>query len=289
MDIPVHPAAGPRQNRLLAAFSDAAWKRVEGHLQPVWLTLGQSLYAPGLELDHTYFPSSAIVSLLNILTDGHATASAAVGNEGLVGIALFLGGETMPGFAVVAKAGWAYRLKAERLQEEFSRNGEVMHLLLRYTQALITEMAQTAVCNRHHSIDQQLCRWLLLSLHRSASNKLNMTHELIAHMLGVRREGVSEAAQKLRQLGVIQYRHGQITITDRPQLAALCCECYGVVTREYDRLFGAHRPATQHVVSTPVATQQHTHAEAQVGILRPMPGLSRAYRAWTGMTATPAG
>jgi CRP-like cAMP-binding protein len=281
MDVPTHPAAAPRQNRLLAAFPDAAWKRVEGHLQPVWLTLGQSLSEPGLKLAHTYFPTTAIVSLLNILTDGHATASAAVGSEGLVGIALFMGGETMPSSAIVARAGWAYRLKAESLKEEFSQSGDVMHLLLRYTQALITQMAQTAVCNRHHSIEQQLCRWLLLSLDRAASNKLKMTHELIAHMLGVRREGVSEAAAKLQKLGVIHYSRGQITVTDRPQLAALCCECYGVVAREYERLLGTYRPAMHHVVPTPVATKRHTHAAARIGEHRPTPGRSPAYGART--------
>jgi CRP-like cAMP-binding protein len=287
MDVPTHPAAAPRQNRLLAAFPDAAWKRVEGHLQPVWLTLGQSLSEPGLKLAHTYFPTTAIVSLLNILTDGHATASAAVGSEGLVGIALFMGGETMPSSAIVARAGWAYRLKAESLKEEFSQNGDVMHLLLRYTQALITQMAQTAVCNRHHSVEQQLCRWLLLSLDRTALNKLNklnMTHELIAHMLGVRREGVSEAAAKLQELGVIHYRRGQITVINRPQLEALCCECYGVLTREYNRLLGTHRPAMHQVVRTPAAPIRHTHAEAQMGVRRPTPGRSLAYGARTVLT-----
>ena len=251
LDVPTYPAVTPRQNNLLAAFPEAAWERIGQHLQPVWLAMGQSLAAPGLTLTHAYFPTSAIVSLLNVTADGHATATAAVGSEGLVGIALFMGGNTTPGSAIVARAGWAYRLKAESLREEFGRHGDVMHLLLRYTQALFTQKAQTAACNRHHSVEQQLCRWLLLNLNRVASNELDMTHELIARMLGVRREGVSEAAGKLQQLGVIKYHRGHITVIDRPQLAALCCECYGVVAREYDRLLDTHRPATPHMVPTP--------------------------------------
>jgi CRP-like cAMP-binding protein len=251
MDVPAHPVDTPRQNWLLAAFPEAAWQRLEGHLQPVWLTLGQWLCEPGIELAQAYFPTSAIVSLLNITADGHATATAVVGNEGLVGMALYMGGESTPDAAVVANAGWAYRLQTERLKEEFSRNGDVMRLLLRYTQALLTQMSQTAACNRHHSVEQQLCRWLLLSLDRAESNTLDMTHELIAQMLGVRREGVTEAAGKLQTLGVIQYHRGHMTVIDRPHLELLCCECYGVVAREYDRLLDTHRPATPHMVPTP--------------------------------------
>lgn len=251
MDVLANPVATPRQNRLLAAFPEVAWKQVAGHLQPVWLTLGQSLCEPGANLAHAYFPTSAIVSLLIITTDGHATATAVVGSEGLVGMALYMGGETTPGSAVVAKAGWAYRLEAKWLKEEFGKHGDVMHLLLRYTQALLTQMSQTAVCNRHHNVEQQLCRWLLLSFDRAASNELSMTHEMIAQMLGVRREAVTEAAGKLQTLGVIQYRRGHMTLIDRPQLELMCCECYGAVAREYDRLLGTHGPAMHHMVPAP--------------------------------------
>lgn len=247
MDMPAHPVATPRQNRLLAALPEAARKRLEGHLLPVWLTLGQSLCEPGIEFAHAYFPTSAIVSLLNITTDGHATATAAVGSEGLVGMALYLGGGTTPGSAVVMKAGWAYRLEAKSLKEEFGKNGDLMHLLLRYTQALLTQMSQTAACNRRHNVEQQLCRWLLLSIDRAASSELSMTHEMFAQMLGVRREGISKAAGKLQTLGVIQYHRGQLTVIDRPRLELLSCECYSVVAREYDRLLGTHGPATHHV------------------------------------------
>ena len=253
MDMPAYPVATPRQNRLLAAFPAAVWQRLEGHLQPVWLTLGQSLYEPGIELAHACFPTSAIVSLLNITTDGHATATAVVGSEGLVGMALYMGGETTPDSAVVAKAGWAYRLEARSLKEEFGRNGDLMQLLLRYTQALLTQMSQTAACNRRHNVAQQLCRWLLLSIDRAASNELSMTHEMFAQLLGVRREGISEAAGKLQTLGVIQYHRGHMKVIDRPRLELLCCECYGIVAREYERLLGTHGPAAHHVA--PAAAQ----------------------------------
>lgn len=269
MDIRIHPAASGRQNRLLAAFPEVARRRLEGHLEPVWLTLGQSLCEPGLKLTHAYFPTSAIVSLLSTTTDHHATATAAVGSEGLVGIESYMGGEqATPSSAVVTQSGWAYRLEAKRLKEEFGKNGDVMRLLLLYTQALLTQMSQTAVCNRYHNIEQQLCRWLLQNLDRVLSNELSMTHEMFAHLLGVRREGVTEAAVKLQKLRAIRYRRGHITAIDRPQLELLCCECYSVVAREYDRLLGTHRPATHQVVPAPgllrgayphPAFQRHAH------------------------------
>jgi CRP-like cAMP-binding protein len=194
------------------------------------------LYESGDVMRHVYFPTNSIVSLLYVLADGASAEISVVGNEGMIGIALFMGGETTPSRAIVQSAGFAYRLAGQLLKDEFHRNGEVQLLLLRYTQALITQMAQTAVCNRHHSVDQQLCRWLLLSLDRLATNQLIMTQELIANMLGVRREGVTEAAGKLHKLGVIRYARGRITVLDRPKLEALCCECYAVVKKESDRL-----------------------------------------------------
>src|SRR5437016_11205478 len=200
------------------------------------MPLGQVLYESGGTLSDVYFPTTCIVSLLYVMEDGASAEIAIVGNEGMLGISLFMGGETTPSHAVVQSAGFGIRLKAQLLKDEFARFGPMMHLLLRYTQALITQMAQTAVCNRHHSVDQQLCRWLLLSLDRLRTNELSMTQELIANMLGVRREGVTEAAGKLDRLGVIRYTRGQITVLDRPRLEQLCCECYAVVKRESDRL-----------------------------------------------------
>jgi len=194
------------------------------------------LYEPGDVLQHVYFPTDCIVSLLYVMADGASAEIAVVGNEGLIGVALFMGGETTSSRGIVQSAGSAYRLGGKKLKQEFHRDGQMQVLLLRYTQALITQMAQTAVCNRHHSVDQQLCRWLLLSLDRLSSSRLAMTQELIANMLGVRREGVTEAASKLQKLGVIHYRRGQITVLDRPKLEQLCCECYAVVKRETDRL-----------------------------------------------------
>ncbi|EIF33961.1 cAMP-binding protein [Burkholderia sp. Ch1-1] len=223
-------------NHLLAVLPQAEWTRLAPHLVPVDLALGQVVYESGDRLDHVYFPSTAIVSLLYVMKDGASAEIAIVGNEGLVGIALFMGGETMPNRAVVQSAGRAYRLEARFLKEEFHRAGPVQRLLLRYTQALITQMAQTVVCNRHHSIDQQLCRWLLLSLDRLPSNELNMTQELIANMLGVRRAGVTEAAVKLQDAGLIRYSYGHIEVLDRAGLEKRVCECYGVVKRECDRL-----------------------------------------------------
>ncbi|HWX70856.1 MAG TPA: Crp/Fnr family transcriptional regulator, partial [Steroidobacteraceae bacterium] len=206
----------PQQNRLLAALSPDERERICPHLRLVPMPLGEVLYESGDVLRYVYFPTDSIVSLLYVLADGASAEISVVGNEGLIGIALFMGGETTPSRAIVQSAGHAYRLIGQQLKDEFHRNGELQLLLLRYTQALITQMAQTAVCNRHHSVDQHLCRWLLLSLDRLSDNQLTMTQELIANMLGVRREGVTEAAGKLQKLGVIEYSRGQITVMDRP-------------------------------------------------------------------------
>ena len=226
----------PTANHLLAVLAPDEQERIFPHLQFVELKLGQVLYESGDTLSHVYFPTDCIVSMLYVLSDGATAEIAVAGNEGLIGISLFMGGETTPNRAVVQSAGHAYRLAGQRIKDEFHRDGSLQNLFLRYTQALITQMAQTAVCNRHHSVDQQLCRWLLLSLDRLPGNKLKMTQELIANMLGVRREGVTEAAGKLQKLGVIRYSRGQITILDRPHLERLCCECYAVVKKEEDRL-----------------------------------------------------
>ena len=226
----------PRQNHLLAALPEAEWLRWQPLLERVPLPLGKVLYESGATMGHVYFPTNAIVSLLYVMEDGGSAEIAVVGHEGVVGIALFMGGESTPSRAVVQSAGEGYRLPAQVMKQEFERSGPVLHLLLRYTQALITQMAQTAVCNRHHSLDQQLCRWLLLSMDRLDGNELVMTQELIANMLGVRREGVTEGALKLQKAGLIQYARGHITILDRPGLEARTCECYAVVKKEYDRL-----------------------------------------------------
>jgi CRP-like cAMP-binding protein len=223
-------------NQLLASMPVAEWQRIGPLLEPVDLPLGQVLYESGGKMSHVYFPINAIVSLLYVMEDGASAEIAVVGNEGLVGIALFMGGESTPSRAVVQSAGKGYRLRAADIKKEFNTSGPVLHLLLRYTQALITQMAQTAVCNRHHSLDQQLCRWLLMSLDRLSGNELVMTQELIANMLGVRREGVTEAALKLQKLGLIRYARGHITVLDRPGLESRVCECYSVVKKEYDRL-----------------------------------------------------
>src|SRR6202166_935438 len=219
----------PQQNHLLAALAPAERERLYPLLQLVPMPLGEVLYESGNVLRHVYFPTDSIVSLLYVLEDGASAEISVVGNEGLIGIALFMGGETTPSRAIVQSAGHAYRLIGQQLKDEFHRNGELQLLLLRYTQALITQMAQTAVCNRHHSVDQQLCRWLLLSLDRLSSNELIMTQELIANMLGVRREGVTEAAGKLQKAGLIHYHRGKITILGRPKLELRVCECYAVV------------------------------------------------------------
>jgi CRP-like cAMP-binding protein len=232
----MHSAHAPQQNQLLAALSPAEHERLTSHLELISLSLGDALYESGDRLRHVYFPTDSIVSLLYVMEDGASAEIAVVGNEGLIGVALFMGGETTTNRAIVQSAGSAYRLAGQRLKDEFHRNGDMQLLMLRYTQALITQMAQTAVCNRHHTVDQQLCRWLLLSLDRLPSNTLTMTQELIANMLGVRREGVTEAASKLQKLGVIEYARGRITVRDRPKLEQLCCECYAVVKTETDRL-----------------------------------------------------
>jgi CRP-like cAMP-binding protein len=226
----------PKQNRLLAALPDPEYARLEPHLELVPMPLGEVLYESGGRLQHVYFPTNSIVSLLYVLENGASAEIALVGNEGILGISLFMGGETTPSRAVVQSAGFGYRLNAKRLKSEFNRAGPTLQLLLRYTQALITQMAQTAVCNRHHTIEQQLCRWLLLSLDRLASDELTMTQELIANMLGVRREGVTEAAGKLQRLGLIRYVRGRIEVLDRPGLEKAVCECYRVVKTEVDRL-----------------------------------------------------
>jgi CRP-like cAMP-binding protein len=229
-------SAEQRENSLLAALPDPEWRRWEPLLEQVDMPLGQVLYESGATLTHVYFPTTSIVSLLYVMENGASAEIAVVGNEGLVGISLFMGGESTPSRAVVQSAGRGFRLKAQLMKDEFERAGAVLHLLLRYTQALITQMAQTAVCNRHHSLDQQLCRWLLLSLDRLESNQLVMTQELIANMLGVRREGVTAAALKLQEAGLISYARGHITVLDRTGLEKRTCECYAVVKREYDRL-----------------------------------------------------
>ncbi len=237
------PEQATRRNQLLAALPDGEWQRMRPQLEAVDLPLGLVLYESGRTLSHVYFPTTAIVSLLFVLEDGASAEIAVVGKEGVVGISLFMGGESTPSRAVVQSAGTGFRLNSTALKDEFAKNGPVMHLMLRYTQALITQMAQTAVCNRHHSLDQQLCRWLLLSLDRLEGNELVMTQELIANMLGVRREGVTAAAGKLQDAGLIHYARGRITVTDRDALARRSCECYAVVKREYDRLLPA-RTAT---------------------------------------------
>jgi CRP-like cAMP-binding protein len=233
----------PKHNHLLAALPEADWQRWLPNLQLVEMPLGEVLYEPGDTLSHVYFPTTAIVSLLYVMENGSSAEIAVAGNEGIVGISLFMGGESTPSRAVVQSAGQAFRMKAQTIKSEFGRHGPVLHLLLRYTQALITQMAQTAVCNRHHSLDQQLCRWLLLSLDRLDGDQLVMTQELISNMLGVRREGVTDAALKLQKAGVIAYARGRITVLDRAKLEGLSCECYAVVKKEYDRLLPAQPAA----------------------------------------------
>ena len=224
------------QNHLLAALPAAELARISEAIAIAPMPLGHVLYESGDEMRHVYFPTTSIVSLLYVMENGSSAEIAIVGNEGVVGISLFMGGETTPSRAIVQSAGQAFRVASKLLKDEFRRAGPVQHVLLRYTQALITQMAQTAVCNRHHSIEQQLCRWLLMSLDRLASNELTMTQELIANMLGVRREGVTESAGKLQKLGLIEYSRGHIKVLDRPALEAHACECYQVVKTEFERL-----------------------------------------------------
>ncbi|SFR61682.1 cAMP-binding domain of CRP or a regulatory subunit of cAMP-dependent protein kinases [Marinobacter daqiaonensis] len=229
-------APQPTQNLLLDKLPPEVQERVFPYLEEIPLPLGKVLYEPGDKMRYVYFPTDCIVSLLYVMESGASAEISVVGKEGLVGISLFMGGESTSSRALVQSGGWGFRLAGHRLVDEFNRHGELMALVLRYTQALMTQMSQTAVCNRHHSIDQQLCRWLLLSLDRLPSNHLVMTQELIANMLGVRREGVTEAAGKLQDLGVIEYRRGRIEVIDRPRLEELSCECYAVVKKETDRL-----------------------------------------------------
>jgi CRP-like cAMP-binding protein len=230
------PNPTPRDNHLLDALSASELKRIRRHLELVEMPLGAVVYESGRHISYVYFPTDCIVSLLYVLESGASAEIAVVGNEGVVGVSLFMGGETTPSRAVVQSAGSAFRMSGAVMKQEFTRGRSMQHLMLRYTQALLTQMAQTAVCNRHHSVDQQLCRWLLLSIDRLTAPEITMTQELIANMLGVRREGVTEAAGKLQKAGVISYRRGHIKVLDRPKLEALSCECYEVVRRESDRL-----------------------------------------------------
>jgi CRP-like cAMP-binding protein len=226
----------PQQNHLLGALPTEVQERIFPFLEPAPMPLGKVLYESGASERHVYFPTDSIISLLYVMENGASAEISVVGNEGLVGIALFMGGESTTSRAIVQSAGFAYRLLGKRFKDEVNRHGDLLFLMLRYSQALITQMAQTAVCNRHHTIEQQLCRWLLLSLDRVPANQLIMTQELIANMLGVRREGVTDAAGRLQKQGVIEYRRGHITVLDRPKLEQLCCECYAVVKLETDRL-----------------------------------------------------
>ena len=226
----------PKLNHLLAALPAAEYEHVLAHLEPVQLKLGEMLYEPGMQLQYAYFPTTSIVSLHYVMESGASAEAAGVGNEGLVGVSLFMGGDTTPSSAVVQTAGSAYRLATRYLKQEFNQAAVFQRLLLRYTQALMTQMSQTAVCNRHHSVEQQLCRWLLLTLDRTTTNDLVMTQELIASMLGVRREGITEAAGKLQHAGLISYRRGHISVLNRQGLEARSCECYGVVKKEFSRL-----------------------------------------------------
>lgn len=230
------PTPQPQQNHLLEALPESDYLRIQPLLEYVTMPLGQTLYESGGQLQHVYFPTTSIVSLLYVLASGASAEIAVVGNEGVLGISLFMGGDTTPSRAVVQSAGYGYRMRSSLLKVEFNRGGAMMHLLLRYTQALMTQMTQTAVCNRHHSIEQQLCRWLLLSLDRLSALDLHMTQELIANMLGVRREGVTEAAGKLQRAGMIEYSRGHILVLDRPKLESTVCECYQVVKTEFNRL-----------------------------------------------------
>lgn len=239
---PVDTRISPLQNHLIAGLPLAVRERLLPQLEIAPLPLGKVLYESGESLRYVYFPTNAIVSLLYVMESGASAEIAVVGNEGMVGVAVFMGGGSTPSRAIVQSEGHAYRMSAKKFKDEFNHHSELLHLMLRYSQALITQMAQTAVCNRHHSIDQQLCRWLLLSLDRLSGDKLNMTQELIANMLGVRREGVTEAAGKLQVAGIISYNRGHITVLDRPKLEERCCECYAVVKKETDRLLPFMHP-----------------------------------------------
>jgi len=234
------PVDDALQNKLLAALPESDWGRLQRHLSGIAAPAGKTLCESHADLDHAYFPTTSIVSLLHIAPDGASTEIATIGNEGMVGVTLFMGGGTMQKRAVVQFKGQMFRLRREVLKEEFSRGGALQDVLLRYTNVLLMQTSQTAVCNRRHSIDQQMCRWMLLNLDRLASEELTMTHELLANTLGVRREGVTDAARKLHAAGLINYRRGLITVTDRAGIEAYCCECYGVMRHAYDRLPGPH-------------------------------------------------
>jgi CRP-like cAMP-binding protein len=242
------PIFRPEDNLVLRSLSAEVRERLFPHLKPVSLPAGAVLYESGSPMRHIYFPTGSVVALLYVLDSGASAELALVGNDGAIGISMFMGGESTTSRAVVQSAGRAYLLTSPRLKREFGRHGELMQVLLRYTQSLITQMAQTAVCNRHHSVDQQLCRWLLLSLDRLSSNQLVMTHELIANMLGVRREGITDAAGRLQKSGVIRYSRGRITVVDRDGLERLSCECYDVVRKETDRLRSLSDAATRPVL-----------------------------------------
>ena len=248
----------PRQNHLLAALSPEVQGRLFQHLELAELPLRSLMYEGGRPMRHVYFPTDSIISMQYVMENGASTAISVVGNEGLLGITLYMGGESTPTRSLVQSAGYAYRLPRPRVKAEFDRHGELLLLMLRYTQALITQVAQTAVCNRHHTIDQQLCRWLLLSMDRLAGNRLTMTQEFISNMLGVRREGVTGAASKLEKLGVISYKRGLITVLDRSQLETLSCECYRVVKKETDSLlhYLPQRQLTANVSGIPTVTLQ---------------------------------
>jgi CRP-like cAMP-binding protein len=246
-------ASHPQDNHLLAALASEVWQRLEPLLEWTDLPLGKVLCESGCTMSHAYFPTTAIVSLLNVMENGSSAEIAVVGNEGIVGIALLMGGESTPSRAVVQSAGYGYRMRAGAIRKECERSSDVLHLMLRYTQALMTQMAQTAACNRHHALDQQLCRWLLMSLDRLQSNELVMTQELIANMLGVRREGVTEAALKLQAAGLIRYARGHIKVLDRAGLEKRTCECYAVVRSEYDRLLPDVAVAPCHRIRAPIA------------------------------------
>jgi CRP-like cAMP-binding protein len=252
----MQPKPKPQQNHLLAALSPEVQDRLFPYLELVPLPLRAVMYESGRAMRHVYFPTDSIISLQYVMENGASTAILVVGNEGLMGITLFMGGESTPSRSLVQSAGHAYRLPRKRVKDEFSRHGQLLELMLRYTQALITQISQTAVCNRHHSIDQQLCRWLLLSMDRLSGSHLTMTQEFIGNMLGVRREGVTQSASKLQQLGVISYKRGLITVLDRPGLEAACCECYEVVRKETDLLLAylPQRQVTRNSDSIPTVT-----------------------------------
>ena len=254
----MHSLQDPRQNHLLAALPADEYARLCPHLEPLPMPLGLVLSESGIPMRYVYFPTTAIVSRLYVMEDGSTGEIAVVGNEGLVGVSLFMGGETSPTMAVVQNAGQAYRLRAELLKQAFSLSSELQHLLLLYTQAVLTQVAQTGVCNRHHSLDQQLCRWLLSRLDRLSSNEVTMTQGLIATLLGVRREGITEAAGNLQRAGLIEYRRGHITVIDRAGLEARVCECYAVVKKEFDRLL------PEAIVSKSVANRMDLHSTAQL-------------------------